>query len=156
MCALLAWTLAACGDGSCYDNGSSLPLARFYESGTTSTLTVLNHTVKGIDSPGDTILIKNSSVSECYLPLRATVNTTQYELRYGTEEGKASVADTITFNYKPVPYFSSHECGAMYNFEVSSLTTTHHVIDSVTLVNPVITNTTNVALRIYISDDDTE
>lgn len=151
--ALLALVLTACGDDSCYDNGSSLPLARFYTSGTSTTVTVLNLTMRGIDAPGDSILIDNSSVSECYLPLRATVGTTQYELSYGDDEGETLLADTITFSYRPVPYFASHECGAMYNFEMSSLTSTHHVIDSVVLVNKVIDNSTSVAVRIYIPDD---
>ena len=149
----LALGSTACGDDSCYDNGSSLPLARFYTSGTSTTVTVLNLTVRGIDEPGDSILIDNSSVSECYLPLRATVGTTQYELSYGDDEGETLLADTITFSYRPVPYFASHECGAMYNFEMSSLTSTHHIIDSVVLVNKVIDNSTSVAVRIYIPDD---
>lgn len=146
---LMAITLAtACGDGSCYNNGSSLPLARFYTSGTTTTATVTALTVRGIGVPGDSLLIDSAATSEFFMPLRATTTVTQYELTYG--RGQEARSDTITLHYRPIPYFASHECGAMYNYEVSGLEWTHHVTDSVTLAVSTITNAGTVALRIYL------
>ena len=37
----LGWALVSCGDDSCYDNGSSLPLAAFYMDDNQTTVTGL-------------------------------------------------------------------------------------------------------------------
>ena len=63
----LGWALVSCGDDSCYDNGSSLPLAAFYMDDNQTTVTGL--TIKGIGNPGDSLLLDNSSAKEIYLPL---------------------------------------------------------------------------------------
>ena len=43
----------------------------------------------------------------------------------------------------------SAECGAMYNFEITKVDATTHVLDSVVLVTPLVDNVTRVTLRIY-------
>ena len=140
--------MASCSDGSCYDNGSSLPLVRFYASGTTTQLSVQGLTIRGLDAPGDSVLVKNTATSEIYLPLRATTTSCQWEFTYMEED---EPSDTLTLAYRPIPYFASAECGAMYNFEITSVTTTHHSIDSVQVVKPVIDNGSDVALRVFFS-----
>ena len=138
--------LVACTDASCYDNGSALPLVRFYASGTTTQVSVEGLTIRGIDAPGDSLLVQSGITSEIYLPLRATTTTTQWEFAYPVD---GLLPDTLTIDYQPIPYFAGAECGAMYNFQISSATVTHHVIDSVRVIKPLIDNGTDVAIGLY-------
>lgn len=145
--------LTACDDGTCNDNGSSLPLAAFYADGNATTpVTVSYLTVRGIDAPGDSLLVDNQALSQLYLPLRATVNATQYAIsHYVTDTGSSTlVTDTLSLAYRAIPYFHSEECGAMYNFEITSLDHTTHGIDSVTLTTPLITNAVQVSIKIFV------
>ena len=145
------WALAllavSCSDNSCYENGSALPLVRFYASGTTTQVALAEVTIRGIDAPGDSMLVDSTTVGEVYLPLRVSVSTTQWEFEYGgVYEG---VKDTLTLQYKSIPYFASVECGAMYNFELSSVTMTGHLADSVAVVKQVVDNGMDVAIRLF-------
>lgn len=143
---LTALVLTACSDSSCYDNGSALPLVRFYGSGTTKQCALKGLSVRGVDAPGDSVLVSNETVQEVYLPLRVGVNATQWVFDYNTE---GILPDTLTVTYEPVQFFSSVECGAMYNFKLHDVTVTHHVIDSVEVVKPVIDNVADVAIRLF-------
>ena len=145
--ALVMIMAAACADNSCYDNGSSIPMARFVQSGTSNAVTVSALTVRGIDAPGDSLLVDSANVSQTYLPLRATTTVTQWELDYGSER---ALLDTITFAYEPIPVFVSAECGAMYQFRLTQVTATTHGLDSVTVLKPLIDNVSTPALYIHI------
>ncbi|MBR1803901.1 MAG: hypothetical protein IJ775_03225 [Muribaculaceae bacterium] len=143
--------LAACSDSSCYDHSSALPLVRFYEKGTNNQLALTDVILRGVDAPGDSILVNGETIEEAYLPLRANTTTTQWVLEFATQMG---LADTITLQYRPIPYFASAECGAMYNFELTSVTSTKYFIDSIAVVKPVINNGTDVAIRMYFPPDE--
>lgn len=146
---LFLLTLVGCGEGSCDDNGSAVPLAWFYESGTTSRTAVGNLTVNAIGAPGDTILIKNSTTNELHLPLRVSTERTLWRLTFMTTDS-IFVSDTITFAYRPIEYFANVECGAMYYFDLQQVTTTHNIIDSVRVVKPRVTNVEQVNLHIFV------
>ena len=148
----LGWALASCGDDSCYDNGSSLPLAELYLGQNHTTVTGL--TIQGIGAPGDSLLADSSSLNEVYLPLRASVSTTRYVLmRPITTHGRTyNVRDTLTIDYEPIAYFHSKECGAMFNFDIRQVNCTHHGIDSVVVLTPLVTNSIVPTLRIYFTD----
>lgn len=139
---------ASCGDGSCYDNSNSLPLVRFYASGG-GQVTVSGVSLRGIDAPADSMLVKNQALSETYLPLRATRESTQWIIEVAAVGGSGSLSDTLTVDYKSIPYFASAECGAMYSFELKSVDITHHMIDSVVVMQPVVKNEAHETMRIY-------
>lgn len=141
--------LVGCSDDSCYDNGNSLPLVRFYVSDA-GKATINGVTLRGIGAPGDSIYAKNETLSETYLPLRATKSSTQWIISLAATGG-TQVSDTVTVDYNPVPYFAGAECGAMYNFELKKVTTTHHAIDSVVVTRPVVTNVDMESMRIYFN-----
>lgn len=146
---LLLVAFVSCGEGSCDDNGSAVPLAWFYGSGTTQRASVDNLTVNAIGAPGDTILINNKTVSELSLPLRVSTDRTQWCFTFMTTDS-IFFTDTLTLVYRPIEYFASVECGAMYNFDLQQVTTTHHVIDSILVTQPHVTNVEQVNLRIYV------
>lgn len=149
--ALTLAMLSGCGDGSCYDNGSAVPMARFYASGTTTQLSANGLTVTAIGAPGDSLLVNNETVSDLHLPLRAGTTSTQWRLTFTADD--LTLTDTVTIDYQPVEYFASVECGAMYYFDITNVTTTHNVIDSITVPLPHVTHVDQLNLRIYVPND---
>ena len=149
---IVLMSLTSCNDDSCYDNGSSLPLAEFYVNDASATIPGI--TVMGIGAPGDSLLADSSSINKIYLPLRASVNTTSFVVkRWASPDGEKKLfIDTLTFEYEAVEYFQSAECGAMFNFDIKRLACTENAIDSVKLLTPLITNKSIPALRIYFTD----
>ncbi len=148
---LLASGASSCGDDSCRDNGSSLPLAACYVGSSQQTVTGL--TIMGIGVPGDSLLLDSATVNEVYLPLRASTTSTSFRLRRAvTANGVTTFYnDTLTLEYQSIEFFHSVECGAMFNFDVEHVSCTDHGIDSVVLVNNLITNSRRPALRIYFA-----
>ena len=150
---LAALYLTACNDDSCYDNGSSLPLAAFYLGNSQQTISGL--TIMGIGAPGDSLLADSSALKEVYLPLRASVGTTRYAISRWVGAGTPmaqQLHDTLTLDYEPIAYFHSAECGAMYNFNLHDVRCTINGIDSVVVVTPLVTNSRTPALRIYFTN----
>lgn len=150
---MAALYLTACNDDSCYDNGSSLPLAAFYLGNSQQTITGL--TIMGIGVPGDSLLADSSALKEVYLPLRASVGTTRYAISRWVGAGTPmaqQLHDTLTLDYEPIAYFHSAECGAMYNFNLHDVRCTINGIDSVVVITPLVTNSRTPALRIYFTN----
>ena len=150
---LAALYLTACNDDSCYDNGSSLPLAAFYLGNSQQTITGL--TIMGIGAPGDSLLADSSALKEVYLPLRASVGTTRYAISRWVGAGTPmaqQLHDTLTLDYEPIAYFHSAECGAMYNFNLHDVRCTINGIDSEVVITPLVTNSRTPALRIYFTN----
>ncbi len=127
-------------------------MARFYASGTTTQLSANGLTVTAIGAPGDSLLVNNETVSELHLPLRASTTSTQWMLTF-TIADDVTLTDTVTINYRPVEYFANVECGAMYYFDITNVTTTHNVIDSITVPLPHVTHVDQLNLRIYVPND---
>lgn len=150
---MAALYLTACNDDSCYDNGSSLPLAAFYLGNSQQTITGL--TIMGIGALGDSLLADSSALKEVYLPLRASVGTTRYAISRWVGAGTPmaqQLHDTLTLDYEPIAYFHSAECGAMYNFNLHDVRCTINGIDSVVVITPLVTNSRTPALRIYFTN----
>lgn len=148
---MLVMLLAGCNTSGCYDNQNSIPLAKFYSYQTKAAISVDSISIGGVDVPNDSLLISNgSAVGSVYLPLRSTQSSTSYFIHY---EQKAlsdpRFNDTITLHYSSIPYFVSEECGAMFRYSVSSYTYTRHLIDSVGLIDTLITNADVERIRIY-------
>ena len=138
--------VTSCGDDSCNDNGSSLPLAILCIGDTQQNIAGL--TVMGIGVPGDSLLVDSTSVNELHLPLRASATTTSYMFKR-TISTEATVTDTVTIDYRPIEYFHSTACGAMFNFDISSARCTTHGLDSVVVLTSLVTNARIPALRIH-------
>lgn len=144
--------LASCSNDECLENKNSLPLAGFYSSEETPRAVSLDSiSIYGIGVPGDSILHDSvSGLSQSYLPFRIDQPETKYVISYLSGLlGVYHISDTITFHYDIVPWFVSSACGAVYDYKMTSIETTHHVIDSVTCPDEVITNVNSENLKIY-------
>lgn len=143
---------ASCASNECLDNKNSLPLAGFYSSeAIPQQITLDSISILGIGAPGDSVLHDSvRSLSQSYLPFRIDQGQTRYIIRYLSGLlGRYRVADTITFNYDIMPWFVSSACGAVYDYKIISIETTHNIIDSVTCPEGTIGNANKENLRIY-------
>ncbi|MDE6097074.1 MAG: hypothetical protein K2G52_12910 [Muribaculaceae bacterium] len=143
---------AACSSDECLDNKNSLPLAGFYSSAELpQQITLDSISIYGIGAPGDSVLHDSvRGLSQSYLPFRIDEGETKYVIKYLSGLlGRYGIADTITFRYEIQPWFVSAACGAVYYYNMDTILTTRHVIDSVTCPSGQITNVSTENLRIY-------
>ena len=150
--ALCTAVLQGCNAAGCTDNKSSLPLAGFYSYQTLQPVTINDISVGAVGAPNDSLLLEKGSAARLYMPFNIGKNSTTYFIRY-TAEGldDPRYFDTITFNYNRVPYFASEECGAMYSYEITSVTNTSHRIDSLAITRPFINNADRESIQIYFN-----
>ena len=148
LAATMTFAIAGCNNDACPGNGTSLPLAVFYDSNTGKEVSLSNISVCGIGAIGDSLLLEKETASRVYLPFIMSRNTCQFCIDYNIDNAPH---DTLTFNYSAVPVFVSRECGAMYNFVVNSYSTTTHVIDSIVMPHNVINNEDRVTVKIYVT-----
>lgn len=157
---LSAVILAGCNSSGCINNQNSIPLAGFYSYGTFASISVPGLTVGGVGAPGDSLIINNGNTSSVYLPFRAEQPETSFFFHYNQESiANDAFNDTLTFTYSSLPYFASEECGAMYRYVITDFTYTRHLIDSVGLLDSIITNVDRERIRIYFrtaTDDEDE
>ena len=76
--------LGSCGSDGCVENRNSIPRAQFYAYGEQDlALSVDSISIYGIGQPNDSILLDSAvAVTQVYLPLRFTQDTTQYVIQY--------------------------------------------------------------------------
>lgn len=151
-------TLPSCSTSGCLENQSALPKALFYSAASDAEkiISIDSIQVWGVGSPGDSLLV-DGRASATYLPLRSTAPSVAFCFHY-TQRALSSSAlnDTLTLTYDSSPQFISEECGAMYFYTISSLSVTHHLIDSVRLVDSLVTNFDKETLRIFFRTQEPE
>lgn len=149
--ALTLAVFAACDNNGCEENSSSLPLAGFYSSSSKRSISIDSLTVYGIGAPGDSAIIRNqTAVTQVYLPFDVDSDVSRFVIRYEQQSLAAlSLTDTVTINYKSIPYFHSKDCGAFYVFEVTDYSTSQNLIDSIQIPIKRIDNTNKENIKIY-------
>ncbi|MDE6287964.1 MAG: hypothetical protein K2M00_04165 [Muribaculaceae bacterium] len=148
---LLGGAFAGCNTTGCLDNGSAIPLAGFYSSSTGGSISLDSLTVIGLQAPGDSALLRPGHIaSSLYLPMRPGEPSTTWVIAYAYKAFAYEwFNDTVTFEYESIPYFASEECGAMYCYNIGKVHCTHHLIDSVALTDPLVTNVDIQTIKIY-------
>lgn len=148
---LIAAALACSNDDGCQGNRSSIPLAGFYSSQSGSKIQVDSISVFGIGMKGDTMIVDHARlIDRVYLPLNVADTLSRFVVRYDALSLAAfNLADTISVTYKPIPYFHSEDCGAMYLFDIVDYSTTNVLIDSISFSTMHIDNANNENVRIF-------
>lgn len=147
----LATLINGCNSDGCTENRNAVPLAQFYSSSTDEEITLDSLTIAGVNAPGDSILgHAGSRVSQIYLPMRPNNNSVKWCFSYKWKHlDDPRLNDTLTIDYNSQPYFASEECGAYFRYSITGIKVTDHLIDSVTVVDSLITNIDRVYLNIY-------
>ncbi len=149
--AVILMTAVGCNTNGCLNNQSAIPLAELYSSATGAAISLNNLQISGVGAPNDSVLISSgTAVSKLYLPMRSSQSSTAWCFHY-TQEGLDDPAlnDTIEFVYTSMPYFASEECGAMYYYHIVQVKATDHLMDSVVIVDSLITNVDLTRIKIY-------
>lgn len=150
--AAAAALMAACNSSGCLDNGTTLPLAGFYDAATRKSVSVSTLLIRGIGAPGDTVLMSpGRDASQVYMPLKADAPAVSWVFDYTADGLPEEYNDTVTFTYSTIPYFASEACGAMYVYRVEHLGYTRHVIDSIGLVDSLFNNVELERIRIFFA-----
>jgi len=146
----MASALAGCNTAGCTDNQTSVPLAGFYSYTSGQAISIDSVQIGGVGAPGDSLLHAQGAVREIYLPLRPGRESTSFFFRY-TNAGLATlgIADTLTFIYTTIPYFASEDCGAMYRYQITGVSHTSWLLDSVAVIDSTITNVDFQRIQLY-------
>lgn len=149
--AIAAAAATSCNTTGCFENRSSLPLARFMDSATNSEATVDSIAIGGVGAPGDSLLnTPGAKSSTVYLPLRSKFDSTSFFFNYLRKNLAAKgVSDTITIDYTTSTRFISEECGALYVYRITALRHTDNEIDSVAVLDSLVTNTDIPRIEIF-------
>ncbi len=143
----------SCNTSGCTDNHSALPLMGLYDYATGQSVALDSIDFGGIGAPGDSLLVHSGEkCSQVYLPFRDNTNTTSFLIHYDYKlQGLDDPAfdDIITFHYDVEPYFASSECGAMYRYVIRGVDYTRHLVDSVAVVDSVITNVEMERIKVF-------
>ena len=151
------WLATSCNTTGCTENRSSVPLAAFCSSADGEPVPLASLQIHGVGAPGDSlILTAGTPVNEVYLPLRPDFQATSFCIAYKYKDlDNAALNDTITIDYNAHPWFADSECGAMYRYTITGCRNTGHIIDSVAVSDPNVTNIglTNLKLYFVVSTD---
>ena len=152
-CALsaLSAVLSGCNTAGCTELRSSVPCANFYSSTTGKAITVDSLQITGVGVPGDSVLYGPSQrLTQIYLPMPAAVDKVSWRLAYMQKAlADYDVADTVTMQFERMPWFGGEECGAMYKYRITRLDYTDYVIDSVVLIDSLVSNVEQTTMTIY-------
>lgn len=149
--ATAAVSLGSCNTSGCTENRNAVPLAAFFDSTDENAIQLDSITVSGVDAPGDTVLsAAGQRISQLYLPMRPTHESVEWCFAYKWKRlDDPRLNDTISFDYESEPYFASEECGAYYRYQITRMDYTRHLIDSVAIVDSLVTNVDKVYINIY-------
>ncbi len=146
----------SCNNTGCTENQNSLPLAGFYSMTTHAKIALDSISIGGVNAPGDSLLVNNGrGVSSVYLPFRSSRQTSSFFIHYEQKDlSSPALNDTITFDYTSFPVFVSEECGAMYHYTITNTSYTRHIIDSVSVTDPVITNIEMERIKLFFRTEE--
>lgn len=94
----------------------------------------------------DSLLADKERVDKVFVPLDQTRDETSFFLR---PDSTRQNGDTILIRYKRNLHFVSSGCGFTTFYQLDTLISTHHIIDSIALVNKKITTTNATNLKIF-------
>ena len=94
--------------------------------------------VKGV------LLNRKSEADRLEIPLSFTAERDTFFFQYS-----ARLADTVWVEHLNHPYFSSMDCGTVMHYRIKSISSTHHLIDSIQVVEPEVTNMLKENVKIY-------
>lgn len=145
--------LQGCNTSGCTDNHSALPLMGFYDYATGQSIALDSIDFGGVGVPGDSLLIHSGQAKkQVYLPFRESATSTSFCFHYDYKlQGLDDPAfdDIVTFYYDSEPYFASSECGAMYRYVIRDVEYTRHLIDSIAVIDSVITNVEMERIQVF-------
>lgn len=140
--------LGRCSEVDCpLNNVVAVQYGLYYADGTSVTLQdELTVTAVGTDS---ILLNRAQGISSFLLPVHSTADKDSIILRFADEEGD-EMRDTICVSHTNEAHFEAMDCPLCYFHTLTAITTTHHAVEGVELVNPQVNYDTQENIRIYL------
>lgn len=156
--------IIGCSESDCPLNNNPMNLISFMDSQTGKAFTLadtLTVTALGTDS---TLINRITKASTLTLPLRYEGGETSYIFKYSIVNrdtvtlgnGKdtiliniSTLRDTISMTYTDEKHFLSMDCGILTYFDLKTIGTTNHLIDSVRIINPEINEIEKTNIEVY-------
>lgn len=148
--AMITPLIWGCNSTGCLENRSSIPKAGFYDSADRQiSLDSVSITGVGVEG-GEPINTVGTAISAISLPMRSTKDNTTWVFGYKWKYlAGGTLTDTLSFDYESTPYFASEECGVIYRYRITELRYTTNLIDSIVMVDSLITNVDTEQVKIY-------
>lgn len=128
-------------------------MAAFYSSTTNAPVILDSMEIWGVGAPNDSMLLTTGAhAMSLYLPFRFQKPSTSFCFHYAYAQQGLDIPelnDTVIFHYNSTPYFASEECGAYYIYTIHHVDYTCHLIDTVAVLDSVITNVDRERIRIF-------
>lgn len=136
--------LTACEETNCIRNERSMVTFNLYQEGTLQAMAFDSLTVTAVNT--DSILInRDLKVSTFSLPMNFVGEQTTYILHYTKD-----LRDTITLKHTNYEHFTSMDCGTAIYHHVNEASITKHVLDSLAIKNPEITETDANHIHLFV------
>ena len=126
---MLILGLASCSKQACYDNTDPVMNTSLIASGTGHDTSAVSLIVRGITTTDTIDFVDAKSVSHFSVPLDPGNDVTIF---YIILDG---VTDTAVITYDRTPHLVSAECGYTFVSELTGLSTTHNIIDTLLIEN---------------------
>ena len=155
--ACAAFSVASCSeDDDCSGNARHMLTAGIYTTlqvggehvSIPDTLDIVNIYAFGTDS----VIINNqSNASKLSLPLRTNKEETTLVISYVASSDTTSIIprDTIVFRHLNTPYFLTLDCNFAVKQELTGVSFTTHLLDSVVIINPTASIDGTENIKIY-------
>jgi hypothetical protein len=139
--------LTACTDSFdvCDSPAEIRCIGNFYQvvAGTESAALVSNLGITAASSNAS--VFSSINTNSFKLQLSTGVNSSVYFFNFGPSLTK----DTVTIKYTNNLASVSPACGNVFNHTITEVLTTTHYLDSIKIINPAVTGTSNVNLKLY-------
>lgn len=118
----------------------------------TASVTVDSLTLTGLQTdsttgqliPVDSVLYKNSSTSQVFLPLEKFKTETRFLIRIN------GTIDTLYIQHTNYNQYLSFECGYIKTYTIDTILTTNHAIDSIRIVSHTVNTVNAEHIHIFI------
>jgi hypothetical protein len=143
--AMTALLIMSCArNTACDESLNSSVNLQFYRitDGEEETASFDNITAYGLNS-NSLIYDLKDSLSSVFLPLNQLQDNCIFVLSI------ESIVDTLWFDYTRKLDFISENCGYAMRFSITSMEATHHLIDSISIINPVVNNNESENIKVF-------
>lgn len=96
-----------------------------------------------------TLINRKTGARNMELPLSYTAEEDTFYIIYSQR-----LSDTLYVKHTNLPYFTSMDCGTVMHYKLTEVNATNHLIDSVQIVAPEVTNSLKENVKIYFTVSD--
>jgi hypothetical protein len=141
--AVISLIVASCSSKVCYDETDPEMNVLMLADGTGTALEADSLRVTGIVSLELTEFVEETDISTFSLPLDPTSDVSTFFIKIN------DITDTVTITYSRMPHLVSPECGYTIVSDITGLTSTQNIIDTLIVENKSVNLDGKTNLRLF-------